>query len=188
VVAVDGNPVTAEEGLAARSGRGPAGSEVVLQVVSPASEPRDVTVQRSRLTAEDFVRGGALFPGMFYLLVPVVADGTLLDALVQLLETAGQEGQPVRGLILDLRIARSAAEWPLSDMLALLGDGQMGAFVDRQQQTPMNIPPGHRQFAEHPPRHFDWLIPAALRDVRRAAGPGAGAAGQPPTGNVLTRA
>lgn len=141
VVAVDGNPVTAEEGLAVVDRvRGPAGTEVVLQVVSPASEPRVVTVQRSRLTAQDSVRGGALFPGMFYLLVPVVADGTLLDALVQLLETAGQQGEQVRGLILDLRIARSAAEWPLNDMLALLGDGQMGAFVDRQRQTPMNIP------------------------------------------------
>jgi C-terminal peptidase prc len=140
VVAVDGRPVTAEEGLAVvERVRGPAGTEVVLQVVSPASEPRQVTVQRGRLSAQDFVRGGPLFPGMFYLLVPVVADATLLDATVQLLETASEEGEAVRGLILDLRIARSAADWPLSDMLALLSDGEMGAFVDREQQTPITV-------------------------------------------------
>jgi len=71
VVAVDGEPVRAEEGFAVvERVRGPAGSEVVLQVVSPTGEPRQVTVQRGQLTAQDFVRGGALSPGILYLLVP----------------------------------------------------------------------------------------------------------------------
>jgi C-terminal peptidase prc len=141
VLAVDGVPVTAEEGPAVvQRVRGAAGTEVVLQVVSPDDVPRQVTVRRGRLTAQDFVRGGPLLPGVIYLLVPVAADSSLLDATVQLLETASEQDEPVRGLILDLRIAGSAADWPLSEMLALLSDGEMGTFVDRQQQTPMVIP------------------------------------------------
>lgn len=141
VVAVDGEPVTAEEGLAVvERVRGPAGSQVVLEVISPATEPREVTVQRGRLTAQDFVRGGALFPGMLYLLVPVAADETLLDATVQLLENTSEQETQARGLILDLRIAGSGGNWPLTEMLALLSSGEMGAFVSRQEQSPMVVP------------------------------------------------
>jgi len=191
VLAVDGEPVRAEEGFAVvERVRGPAGSEVVLQVISPAGEPRQVTVQRGQLTAQDFVRGGALSPGVFYLLVPVAADTTLLNATVQLLETAAEEGDPVRGLILDLRIAGSAGGWPLSEMLALLSDGEMGAYVDREQRTPMAIPGEDIANSQSVPiailigpdtSGVPELFAAALRSQGRAR-----LVGLPTPGNVLT--
>jgi carboxyl-terminal processing protease len=191
VVAVDGEPVRAEEGFAAvERVRGPAGSEVVLQVVSPTGEPRQVTVQRGQLTAQDFVRGGALSPGIFYLLVPVAADSTLLNATVQLLETAAEEGDPARGLILDLRIAGSSGGWPLSEMLALLSDGEMGAYVDREQRTPMAIPGEDIANSQSIPiailigpdtSGVPELFAAALRSQGRAR-----LVGLPTPGNVLT--
>ena len=170
--------------------RGPAGSEVVLQVVSPAGEPRQVTVQRGRLTAQDFVRGAPLSPGIFYLLVPVAADSTLLDVTVRLLETAAQEDEPIRGLILDLRIAGSAGAWPLSEMLGLLSDGEMGAYVDREQRTPMAIPGEDIANSQSVPiailigpdtSGVPELFAAALRSQGRAR-----LVGLPTPGNVLT--
>ena len=191
VVAVDGEPVKAEEGFAVvERVRGPAGSEVVLQVVSPAGEPRQVTVQRGRLTAQDFVRGAPLSPGIFYLLVPVAADSTLLDVTVRLLETAAQEDEPIRGLILDLRIAGSAGAWPLSEMLGLLSDGEMGAYVDREQRTPMAIPGEDIANSQSVPiailigpdtSGVPELFAAALRSQGRAR-----LVGLPTPGNVLT--
>src|SRR3989304_4546717 len=166
------------------------GSGVVLGVAPPAGEPRQVTVQRGQLTAQDFVRGGALSPGILYLLVPVAADTTLLNATLQLVETAAEEGDPVRGLILDLRIAGSTGGWPLSEMLALLSDGEMGAYVDREQRTPMAIPGEDIANSQSVPiailigpdtSGVPELFAAALRSQGRAR-----LVGLPPPGNVLT--
>lgn len=191
VVAVDGEPVRAEEGMSVvERVRGPAGSEVVLEVISPAAEPRQVTVQRGRLTAQDFVRGGPLFPGMLYLLAPVAADESLLDATVQLLETSSEQEEQTLGLILDLRIAGSGGNWPLSEMLSLLSDGEMGAFVDREQRTPMVIPGQDISDSQSIPlailigpdtRGEPELFAAAMQAQGRAR-----LVGLPTPGNVLT--
>lgn len=141
VYAVDGMPVTAEEGIdVIERIRGPAGTEVVLQVASPFEAPRQVRVQRGQVTASDALRGGVLSTGMVYLLVPVAGDASLAQSIAGLLQEAADQEQMPIGMTLDLRIAGSSADWPLTEMLVLLGNGPMGHFSTRQGDQPVEIP------------------------------------------------
>jgi carboxyl-terminal processing protease len=138
---VDGFPVTEEEGLSIiERVRGPAGTEVLLEVASPGEDAREVMVRRVRVTASDTLKGDLLPPGIIYVLVPVAVDNTLAERVAGLLQVSEMEEQPALGLILDLRIAGSGSSWPLTEMLALLGDGAMGQFATRAGEQPIVIP------------------------------------------------
>ncbi len=95
VYKVEGLPVTEEEGLSivARI-RGPAGTEVLLEVASPAEDPREVMVRRDRVTAADTIKGDLLPSGMLYVLVPVAVDNTLLETVAGLLQASEQQNEP----------------------------------------------------------------------------------------------
>jgi carboxyl-terminal processing protease len=141
VYAVDGAPITAEEGLeVVERIRGPAGTEVVLQVASPSEAPREVVVQRGQVTASDTLKGGVLSNGMIHLLVPVASDAGLAESIAGLLLTADGQEQPLLGMMIDLRIAGSSADWPLTEMLSLLGNGSMGHFISREGDLQVDIP------------------------------------------------
>ncbi len=138
---VDGFPVTEEEGLSIiERVRGPAGTEVLLEVASPGEDAREVMVRRVRVTASDTLKGDLLPPGIIYVLVPVAVDNTLAERVAGLLQVSEMEEQPALGLILDLRIAGSGSSWPLTEMLTLLGDGAMGQFATRAGEQPIVIP------------------------------------------------
>jgi carboxyl-terminal processing protease len=141
VYAVDGVRITAEEGLDVVDRiRGPAGTEVLLQVVSPSESPREVSVQRDRVTASDTLKGGLLSSGMIYVLVPVTIDESLVESIAGLLLAAEDQEQQLSGMMLDLRIAGSSTGWPLTEMLSLLGNGPMGHFSTRAGNQPVDIP------------------------------------------------
>lgn len=140
VYAVDGTAVSREEGLTViERVRGPAGTEVVLEVASPYQAHRQVTVERGEVAIGDALRGGVLAPGLIYLLVPVTVDASLFETLAGLLQDMLEQDQTVVGVVLDLRIAGSGSEWPLSEMLSLLGDGQAGHFNSRAGIQPLDI-------------------------------------------------
>ncbi len=140
VYAVDGTAVSREEGLAVIDRvRGPAGTSVVLEVASPEQARRQVTVERAEVAIGDSLRGGILAPGLIYLLVPVTVDATLFETVAGLLQDMLEKDQTVVGLVLDLRIAGSSSEWPLNEMLSLLGDGRAGSFNSRAQVQPLDI-------------------------------------------------
>ena len=140
VYKVDGFPVTEEEGLSIiEKVRGPAGTEVMLEVISPGEDPREVMVRRDRVTASDTLKGDLLPPGFIYVLVPVAIDSTLAERVAGLLQLSELEEQPALGLVLDLRIAGSSAGWPLTEMLTLLGRGDMGHFAARAGEQPITI-------------------------------------------------
>ena len=141
VYKVDGLPVTIEEGLSViERVRGPAGTEVLLEVASPAEDAREVMVLRNRVTASDTLKGDLMPPGIIYVLVPVAVDNTLVDRVAGLLQVSQQQEQQALGLVLDLRIAGSSSSWPLTEMLTLLGNGPMGHFAARQGEQPVVIP------------------------------------------------
>ncbi len=138
---VDGFPVTEEEGLSIiERVRGPAGTEVLLEVASPSEQAREVMVRRDRVTALDTLKGDLLPPGIIYVLVPVAVDNTLGERVAGLLQLSETEGAPALGLVLDLRIAGSGSSWPLTEMLTLLGNGAMGQFATRSGEQAVVIP------------------------------------------------
>ena len=140
VYAVDGTAVSREEGLAVIDRvRGPAGTQVVLEVASPEQARREVTVERGEVAIGDALRGGILAPGFIYLLVRVTVDASLFETLAGLLQDMLEQDQTVVALVLDLRIAGSGSEWPLNEMLSLLGDGLAGHFNSRAGIQPLDI-------------------------------------------------
>jgi len=140
IYAIDGQAITAEEGLdVVHRLRGPAASSVTLTVQTPGDSRREVNLQRAKLATEDDVRGGVLGgTTVGYMRVPTLGDESLANTLAQGLEDF-QSQTELTGLILDLRIAHTGSGWPLSDMLALFGDGEMGEFYSRASTEPIQI-------------------------------------------------
>jgi len=132
ILAIDGLPVRAEEGLdvVARI-RGLAGSQVTLNVRSPGEPPRDVVVTRGRLAAADRLGYAFLSKGnVGYLLFPPATYEDLAGEVVASLQ-ALSTGRQLDGLILDLRISAVGGGWPLESLLTLFADGDLGEFYTR---------------------------------------------------------
>jgi carboxyl-terminal processing protease len=144
IYAIDGAPVTEEEGLnVVNRVRGPAASEVTLTVQTPGAARRDVTLQRAQLAAVDSVRGGLLLgTSIAYLRLPTLGDSSLADSVGGALQSLS-DGVPggLTGVLLDLRIAHTGSGWPLVEMLSMFGAGDMGEFFDRATTTPVAAAP-----------------------------------------------
>ncbi len=139
IYAVDGQPVTAKEGLkVVKRVRGPAGSIVMLDVQSPDGSKRSVKVTRGRVTASDELRWGMMGISKTDLIrLPIAAsndlDGQMIGALQELAK------QEISSLIIDMRIAHSGPSWPLVGMLSLFDDGYMGTMQSRLSSQPLTV-------------------------------------------------
>lgn len=142
VYAVDGEPVGLDEGLGVVNRiRGPADTEVTLTIQSPGGSRRDVTVRRGAITTAVQPRAGRFAgTGIAYLRVPPVPGGgdALAQAFVQALSTWAESGS-LSGLVIDLRIAGSGNGWPLGELLAMFGNGEIGEFYARTQTQPQRV-------------------------------------------------
>ena len=139
ILSVDGQPVLAAEGLdVIQRVRGPAGSVVSLDVRAPDGARRTVDVTRGRLAAADQLRGGSLGASQIgFLRLPVGAGNELATALPAALQSMA--GKYSNGLLLDLRVAHSADDWPLLELLAIFGNGPMGKISGTSEQTPLTV-------------------------------------------------
>lgn len=133
IYAIDGEPFAPEDAaVPAERIRGEADSTVVLTVQTPGQKPREVTIQREQIQAADVLRGRYVDElGVAYYRVPVAAESTLAQTIAENLLSLG-ENQPLNGLVIDLRVARSGTgSWPLAEMLILFGNGAVGEYYTR---------------------------------------------------------
>lgn len=140
IYSIDGQPVTAAEGMnVVQRVRGEPNSIVRLEVQSPGGPSRIVEVTRATLVAADIVRGG-LIPNynVLYLLFPVIPDSTFLEVVASGLAEYSQRGE-INGIILDLRVAHTSADWPLQELLTIFGNGAMGEFYSRNASDPLVV-------------------------------------------------
>jgi carboxyl-terminal processing protease len=139
ILAIDGGPVDADEGLAAAERiRGPEGTRVRLEVSSPDGTRRVVDVERRRLVPQAPIRARVMSTGSVHLEVPVFADAALIDAIGAAMQALAEEPDS-DGLVIDLRIAGGSGAWPLEDMLSLFLQGRQGEFVGRDHRGPLEI-------------------------------------------------
>lgn len=140
IYAVDGEPIKAEERRTIQNRiRGLADSPVTLTVQTPGQQRREVTITRGQITSGDPLRGGLLgTSGLLYYRIPVAAPSDMADLIAQDL-TEKANAQTLSGVILDLRVASSNVNWPLEQMLALFGDGPLGAVYTRQASQPLEV-------------------------------------------------
>ena len=145
---IDGQAIQLEEGLKAASRiRGAAGSTVILNVQSPGEPERSVELQRAKLTGAAKLET-SLLPGpddYGYMLFPPTGYDTLMQDVVAGLQTF-TTNRTLEGLVLDLRIASSARNWPLEELLKLFHDGNVGEFYNATQEEVLNIT-GEDQFS-----------------------------------------
>ncbi len=141
LMAVDGTPFTAaDEQAPTKRIRGSQGTTVTLTVQTPGEPARQILVQRASITATDVLRGGNLTSlNVAYYRLPVVAGANMAELIASDLATISQTAK-LKGIMLDLRVARSDANgWPLTQMLTLFGNGKMGEFYTRSGSTPVDI-------------------------------------------------
>jgi carboxyl-terminal processing protease len=192
IFSVDGQPVTAEEGLdVVQRVRGEAGTDVRLEVKSPDGFRRSLTVTRAQLAASDslqaFMLGNTNAPGIAYLRLPVTPNDTFLEELGGVMENVAR--RETLGIILDMRVARSGGNWPLTEMLTLFGNGQLGEFYSRADTTPVKVQGLNVGGSQDLPlvilvgpdtEGSPEIFAAALQDSGRAA-----VVGLPTTGNIF---
>ena len=143
LLAVDGIAVGREEGEEVVNRiRGPAGSVVNLTVRSPNAQPRNVAVTRGRVQLTENANRVryALLPDsdVAYLLMPRQTTSTLATEVAQALSVMGGQA-PLRGVILDLRIAALGNSWPLDEMLAIFADGTLGEMYSAAETAPIVV-------------------------------------------------
>ena len=123
--------------------RGPEGTDVTLTVVSPGGAPRDVTLERRRITPtiEPEVRRLQLDPSIGYLQVLALSTEETVEAIDQGL-TELLRGDPLEGLVLDLRASDQGAPRVVIETLATFVEGQVGEYHSRVGNEPIEIEPG----------------------------------------------
>lgn len=140
ILAIDGEPIRLEEGLrAVERVRGPADSQVRLEIRSPGEQPRSVEVRRGRLTSTGKLQAFNVRNTNYgYLLFPPVGYDTLDEDVVQSLQVM-TSNRVLEGLILDLRIASSSGGWPLETLYTMFYDGELGEFYDRENREMVRV-------------------------------------------------
>ena len=131
IIKVDGQPVTYEERDSVLSRvRGPSGTQVTLTIHTPGKGDRDVKVTRLPINATDQTEARRIpNTNIGYIQPDISAPDTVrLDVAQNLRDLSSS--QTLDGLVLDLRTVQSA-DFPLSDMLALFVNGQVGTGYTR---------------------------------------------------------
>lgn len=138
ILAVDGQTVVDANGLRRRLLPGPEGSTIELTVQSPGEEPRQISLERSRITGPVPVPFAQLKTTtgkhIGYILLSTFADETTDDQVEQALRALSSE-EPLDGLILDNRQNTGGADTVARNTLSYFTSGSLGHFVDRQEHV-----------------------------------------------------
>jgi C-terminal peptidase prc len=139
ILMIDGTPIV-EGGVSQQQlMRGPACSQIVLNVQSPGEPERQVSLVRSEVTGalpidprlvstSDGTRVG-------YIFLPTFLDQSLPERVRQALQDFG----PLDGLILDDRMNGGGLGSVAEAMLAFFVDGPAGFYLDNQGQTALSV-------------------------------------------------
>ncbi|HLF74242.1 MAG TPA: S41 family peptidase [Anaerolineales bacterium] len=140
ILEIDSAPILLEEGLQVVNRiRGPSGSTVTLNVQTPGSPARSVEVKRTRLTSTGKLEAREITGTSYaYMLFPPVSYDTLMDDVLTNLQKF-TTNKKLEGLILDLRVAGSARDWPFEALFTMFSDGVMGEFYNRENEQALRV-------------------------------------------------
>lgn len=137
IIGVNGDPCARIADI-----RGPEGTDVTLTVVSPGEEPRDITLDRRRINPLILPDARRLEadPAVGYLQILSLSGQEAIDGIEQAL-TSLQRGDPLEGLIIDLRASDQGAPAVVIELLRAFVSGQVGEFHSRVGNEPIEIEP-----------------------------------------------
>jgi len=133
--------------------RGPEGTEVTLTVVSPGEAPRDITLDRRLIDPQvkPDARRLEVQPGVGYMRVLSLSGQETIDGIEQALTTL-LRGDPLEGLIIDLRASDQGAPAVVIEALRTFVEGEVGEFHSRVGNEAIEIEPNDlaRDYADVP--------------------------------------
>ncbi len=135
ILAIDGNPITAENDA---SLRGPVGTKVRLSVQSPGEQPRDITIVRQKVTGKILASSSRLTANstIGYLLIPSLwADD--MSAQVEQQLASLLKGPPLKGLVMDVRSNEGGWSTVLTGILGQFVKGDVGQFYSQRSSRPL---------------------------------------------------
>jgi carboxyl-terminal processing protease len=137
IIGVDGDPCARIVDI-----RGPEGTDVTLTVVAPGQEPREVTLERRRIdpVMAPVARRLEAAPSIGYLQVLALSEQVAVDGIQQGL-TELLRGDPLAGLVLDLRASDRGAPGVVMEALKAFVSGDVGAYHSRVGTQPIEIEP-----------------------------------------------
>ena len=142
ILKVDGKPILDEKGARTEMLRGPANSKVNLTVQRPGESPREIELTRQVITSSLPVPYEVLTTAhgkrIGYILLVSFNDVTISNQFTNALHNL-TAGGPLDGLILDNRQNGGGADMVMVDVLSNFTSGQVGYFVNRQEQRPLRI-------------------------------------------------
>jgi carboxyl-terminal processing protease len=153
ITAIDGEPIVDAQNAPSKI-RGPEGTTVTLTIRSPGETSRDVEVERRTITGQIEPSGHRLAsnPEIGYLIIPDL----FLEEMDQLVESELRDllrGEPLEGLVIDVRGNGGGLRTVMRNILGHFITGNAGTFYTKTENRPFNIPKG---------RLYDQLEPVPV--------------------------
>ncbi|HEX9987656.1 MAG TPA: S41 family peptidase [Chloroflexia bacterium] len=153
ITAIDGEPVVGAQNAPSKI-RGPQGTTVTLTIRSPGESPRDVEVERRTITGQIEPSSHRLTanPEIGYLIIPDL----FLEEMDQLVESELRDllrGDPIKGLVIDIRGNGGGLRTVMRNILGHFITGNAGTFYTKTETHPFTIPKG---------RLYDQLQPVPV--------------------------
>jgi carboxyl-terminal processing protease len=142
ILQVNGEAILDQDGFIRDIVRGPEGSSLRLTVQTPGQEPREISLNRQRISGPTPVPYQLLTTPngkrIGYILVVTLNDSTIDEQVTSALSALSAEA-PLDGLILDNRQNTGGADSELRGLLGLFTSGTLGNFVSRTEQRPLVV-------------------------------------------------
>lgn len=143
IVTVEGQPLDDEFGAAIDLLLGVEGTPVTFTIQSPGEEPRQMTINRGRISGSLPVPYQVLLTPaskrIGYILVPTFSDSTIADQVGDALAEMSAENQ-MDGYIIDNRMNGGGYDNIMANTLSYFTSGNVGAFTNREGSETLNVP------------------------------------------------
>lgn len=157
LLSVNGEPILDEYGFLRDIVRGPEGTLVTLTIQTPGERPRQVTIERKRITTSLPVPYMILTSPhgkrIGYLLLTSFADIGIDDRIGEALRWMTREA-PLDGLIIDNTQNGGGSDTVLRPSLSYFTQGTLGHFISREGERPLEI----KKYEEFPGLHSLPLV------------------------------
>ena len=142
IISVDHVPILDRAGFLRDIVRGPEGTTISIVVQTPGEASRELKVTRHRITGEiPVVHNVITTPEgkrIGYILLITFDDSTVDDQVADALQEMTVDA-PLDGLILDNRMNGGGSSTVLKPMLSFFQAGDLGYFVNRNEERPLQI-------------------------------------------------
>ncbi len=145
IFTADGQSILDDQGHLRNIIRGPAGTQVTLEVQSPGQDKRSVTITRQAINSTlSLPHSVVQSPGgkrIGYIFLMTFNDSTIADSFASALQDLSANG-PLDGLIIDDRENSGGAINVMEKVLSYFSKGVVGHFFNRKEENPVDLKKG----------------------------------------------